>query len=187
MKPWIALAFAIVACEPDDMALPDSRDLTATPASQVSSTLDNVLQDCIIGGKHGDIEVTHPITDGSTSTGTSTGLVPPTVSLQVGGVDWHMRLPTRVGDRLKTLKIRHFGNGVSDFNVELRKWSAGVVTVIDTIVIANAPASWQTTTQAIVGTPIALAGEYFFLRYTTTSGANNDITVGPPSDIRDRP
>jgi hypothetical protein len=161
--------------------------MTCTAASPVSSNLLNVIQDCIIGDKHGDVETTYPVVDGSTSTGGTTGLSPPTVSLQVGGVDWISPLRVQVGQRLKQLKIRHFGNGASDFNVELRKWLNGVQTVVDTITIVNAPASWQTTTQAIAGTPTVAVGEYYFLRFTTTSGANNDISVGAFSDVRDRP
>ncbi len=39
------------------MALPDSREETATPASPVSSNTINAIQDCIISGKHGEIEI----------------------------------------------------------------------------------------------------------------------------------
>jgi hypothetical protein len=39
------------------MPLPLSREETATPASAVDSNTINALQDCIIGGKHGEITI----------------------------------------------------------------------------------------------------------------------------------
>jgi hypothetical protein len=52
----IALATVVAACEPaPTMALPLTREETATPANPVSSNTINAIQDAIIGGKHGAI------------------------------------------------------------------------------------------------------------------------------------
>lgn len=85
------------------MALPSSRNTTYAALSQVKSADLNALQDCIIQGARGDLELLIDVTDGHAASGTWTQNSNHGVTAGGGGDAWTVGIPVRVGDRIRSV------------------------------------------------------------------------------------
>lgn len=120
------------------MALPSSRNTTYGADSPVKSADLNALQDAVVGRKHGSISrfvaalLSH-------TTGWTLNEGPPSYVIPGAAVDAHyQRLPLIVGDRLQSIKVRHWSGGAGSKTFGIYKVSAaGVWSLLD--------AAWETT------------------------------------------
>jgi hypothetical protein len=110
------------------MALPETREETLAPGSQVKSATLNAIQDAIIVGRyHGDIEeeVPLPIFPAAYGAGGLTGDTAAGQSRYTGLASdpFVVKLPVKVGRRLKHVLVRAIDQAPSAFTVEVFKQS----------------------------------------------------------------
>lgn len=121
------------------MALPLSRNKTCTPADPVDSDLDNDLQDCVIGGKHGWLWRALPAPMWEPKAGGNASL---------GALEWtfgaatlmHCALDLNVNTVIRELRVAFIGS-VGNVHIRLLKRSltadvAVVTTLLRTIATA---------------------------------------------------
>jgi hypothetical protein len=129
------------------VALPLTRNETATPASPVKSGTTNDIQDCIIGGKHGDVEEAIPgcflNSNGNTTYSTVNGSISTTGAANIVGP-----IPLKVGDRIKSLTFSRAGDGVADItsaDVILFDPATGTALSLGSTTVTNPGAAADTT------------------------------------------
>lgn len=174
----LALVILFAACEPAPMGLPHTRETNATPADKVDSNTMNVVQDCIIGSKHGDRVKTF---SGALGHGQNVGQGEEYVKLDNGSGIWVVPLIGFVGgDRLKSITISAQGDGASDGSAQLKIHTAAdpdsptFIGLVDMIDIPAAPA-W--TQYVLDGELYVLAaGDLPVVTFPATSGP--DIQIG---------
>lgn len=156
------------------MALPGSRDLTLIDGvSFIPSSVINNLQDCVVGGKHGNKVLNLPANSALVLSGTVTraeGMLTVTVSAEL-----HWLLPLHQGDRIKQIAVLSSGNGVADITtLAVRKCSAaGAVSTLAPggSSPANMPAPPPTMYTLDVDDYVIGAGETLWVRADPTANA----------------
>lgn len=144
--------------------LPTSRNNSYAPGSPVKSTDINDLQDCVIDGKHGTVNICVPgifgVLDGNWSTATNR-----IVSTGAGTVLFPFQL--REGDRIKNALVYRYGDGAADItDIDVSVIAAdGTATVITAaaVSVTNPPASVAPTVVALNDTTLAF-GESVYMR-----------------------
>lgn len=132
------------------MALPTTRNLTATAASQVNANLHNDLQDCIIGKKCPSmVRTTAPIQVGSSGVlWTGWGGRIESIGTQAAS----LAIPAEVGDRVTALQLGAMGNGVVDVTYDLYViTSSQTLQQIGSLVDTNRAAAWGS---AVLSVPV---------------------------------
>lgn len=159
------------------MTLPLTRNTTYTPASPVKSADLNDIQDAIIGGKHGALEMVLGAAGWQPDIGVSGGMI------LVGGVYayqcnafgvFHREIPVVVGMKLREVRFSMLGNNIADvtaINV-YKLTAANVMTSIGTIAaIINEPAVWATKTIDVNPDYTFLTGESCLLSLAISASA----------------
>jgi hypothetical protein len=171
------------------MALPTSRSTTYAALSQVKSADLNLIQDCIIDGKHGDrVRNIHVLTGYSIgATAVFGGGAPYIDKVALGTGAFVVPLDFTQGDRIKTITVSVFGNGAADLAVDLRKTPAAVTTASviapGPIAVTNPAAAWADVVFNYTDTTIA-AGEVFSLHLAPNA---TGIELGPIRVTYDHP
>lgn len=152
------------------MALPTSREITATPAADIPSNVINAIQDAIIGKKFASIPRTfHPTPMPSGAyTLSGEGYIE---SSGVGGA--RIAIPTEEGDRVTAITFKAFGNGVVDVTYELRLLANDNVTstLLGTVTDNNRAAAWGDVTFAVAPTIIGAGQSLSFVAAANAAGA----------------
>jgi hypothetical protein len=141
------------------MALPNTRETTATPSGPVDSNTINAIQDCIIGDKRGawwtEFLIAPRFANGWTVD--TTGYL-----LSGGGLQGHANIPVDVGDRIIGFEFDALGNGA----IQITAVGLSVITPviggstmpgvgIGSVTAQTPPATW--TSYAAVITPTVIA------------------------------
>jgi hypothetical protein len=181
----LLLAFVFAACESQAMPLPDSRDLTATAASGVPANLHNVMQDCIIGGKHGDI-VENFANFALLDTNSTQQLQYVQIST-LGGTP-HRAIDVKQGDRIKAVSVSIYGNGAATMTFTVYKMATdGTLTSMGIGSAAAPAAAWQTLSHTLAVPWDVGAGEVFILHFNSGAGGGAPTRWGNIRITKSRP
>jgi hypothetical protein len=171
--------------------LPLSRNTTYIPGSKVKSQDLNDLQDCIVGAKHGEIELNLSpftfVTDGTWQVQSTVFFADDGYIRSNAAGRMVIPIPVREGQRLKSVVFARYGNAAANItsaNV-YRMTKGGVVTDLNVapVSVAAAPAAWADTTVDVTDT-VAADGDVFWLN-VAASAAN--IRVGSTRATIDAP
>ncbi len=146
------------------MSLPTSREETATPASPIRSHLMNVIQDCIVGGKHGKIARWFPPLGRAASEFNLTFTNGHVFANAPAAAFNYVPAPLHAGDEIVGIRANVKGTGAAgNVQVFLVKWSAsGAQSIAGTLTIVDPPNAWAIYELAIA--PIEVQpGEAYWL------------------------
>lgn len=140
----------------------------------------------------GDGSIDHPLHTGNSQIGTAGLSLPPQCgipTLQAGGLDTNVSIaaqnvqlsaagslylgvPVGGGAKIGSFSVNLFGNGVTDVNVSLTKFSAdqATATLLKSVTISNSPASWVTTLIPLDATAELAVGESFVIVLSPNAG-----------------
>ncbi len=166
--------------------LPGSRNTTYGADSPVKSADLNDIQDCLIGGKHGDkvLHINPAWGRGTADTIDSGGVV----TMQNAGSAWSVSLPLLVGDRVKSVTVRMFGDGAQDTTLRLKKYTDGVGADLETLAINNTPAAWTDFTMNVDPDEALAVTDLMNLFWDATSGGGAPgLKIGLIKVTYDRP
>lgn len=100
------------------MGLPNSREITAAPNTDIPSAAFNAMQDAIIGGKHPEFEF--PIhVSGFKNVGANAPVYLGNYDQPgAGGSLWEASIPVRVGQRITKVRVRYRrSSGAGDMSI----------------------------------------------------------------------
>lgn len=154
------------------MALPTSREETATAAANVKSNTINAIQDAIIGGKKAATKkIINPLplkfynSGWNVVTGGAHYIEPAAGSSSFLAPDGF-----EVGDRITGFEVRAYGNGVADITYTLMLVSpSGLYTTLSTITDLNRAAAWGSAV-GVVTPAVLAAGESLLIQVDATNG-----------------
>lgn len=164
--------------------LPLDRDETLVPSSKVPSALLDNLQDCVKARKHGRIVLNFSSMNGEGSylaKGTAHGLA--AVELNNGSGIFYVFLEgLAVGTVVEEAVLDHYGNGATDVTARIGKVSKalplGATLTGASLLITNAPASWQSTTLTVTDPPTngrVAADEVYYIEWDATNGPDFEV------------
>jgi hypothetical protein len=161
-----------------EMPLPQSRDITATAASAVPSNTFNVIQDCIIGGKHGTKTLWLPpmsrVANDTNITFTNGYAF---ASAPAAAMNY-VALPMDEGSRIVGLRARVKGTGLAgNIVVNIVRWRGDVVeAIVGTMTIVSPANAWVEQSGAI-GPIDVQAGDYAYWLRCTLALVNQGIVA----------
>lgn len=154
--------------------LPDSRNETYTTATPINPNTLNDLQDAVVAGSHATRVLTFsPILGGGNASVITSGA---TLQLADAGV-WNVPLGGfHAGERIKSVSVAIFGDGVSDLNWNVQKVSSpsGTSSPAGSSVV-NPPAAWNAYVYDIPDVTMA-DGDMLVI---TFDGVGAGIVLGP--------
>jgi hypothetical protein len=171
------------------MPLPLTLDTPLTAASPVPSNRINLLEEAVVGAKHGLIEIPLAATGWRSAVGSLGGM-----QFGAGAIGFQavtpfamIEIPVIVGRRLHEVRFGMFGNGAADITaIDVYKiTAANVETSIGTLAaINNEPAAWATKTVNVDPDYTFLTGESCILKLDISAGG---IVLGRASAFYDKP
>lgn len=119
-------------------------------------------QDIAVSGtgdyNHGDKTLTLSATAYAWATGTTATISTGPIRVSAGAAaDFYMPIPLRVGDRVKSITISHYGDGAADINnyTVVVTAASGGTSGIGVTTVSNPPASWVQTPLDLTDTTLA--------------------------------
>jgi len=149
------------------MSLPSSRNTTYVAADPVLSNDLNAIQDTIIAGKHGDMEIA--IAGGAATA--ATALISSAGVWQFTGAGEVVIIPINlpVGKRIKLINHRFNRAGSGSMTMRFMSVAVGASTNINTVSDA-ATTGWQAVNSAVLATVLATG-----VRYILEVSGNNAV------------
>lgn len=156
------------------MTLPTSRNTTYDSSTKVKPADLNLIQDCIVDGKVGDMELLlsgFMGAVGSDAPNWDPAAGAYVVSLAAG--ELHVGIPLRKGDRIKSVEVKYFGDGAADItgaSLYVNSTTMGQSEIASQATITNPAAAWTSFTldpaDTVLGTEESLV-----LRITVNAAA----------------
>ena len=136
------------------MSLPSSRNTTYAATSPVKSADLNLIQDCIIGGKHGTLTKQVGISPSCPGYANASG-----IATSGGALSSGMIIPLHVGDRIATVRayVNDNATGPTKVRLQFGKINAGAFVQLATVLSSGLGGDQTLTLSALAKT--LLTGE----------------------------